>query len=213
MNRQQDYIRALFAAEDSALLDVVHRTELTTEPIQIAAEDGKLLQFLIKLGDIKNIVEIGTLAGYSALWMSRALPKGGRIYTIERDDARFALAEETLKKTKNVTLLHGDALEQLAALEDKAPFDMVFIDADKRQYLEYLDWAEKNIRKGGLIVADNTLLSGAVFLKDDEPLPTRIRESTNETMKTFNARMSDPKKYCSILLPTADGMTVAVKLF
>lgn len=213
MNRQQDYIRALFAAEDTALQDVVRRTEFATEPIQIAPEDGKLLQFLIRLGNAKNIVEIGTLAGYSALWMSRALPKDGRIYTIERDDARFALAEETLKKTRNVTLMHGDALEQLAALEDKAPFDMVFIDADKRQYLDYLDWAEKHIRKGGLIAADNTLLSGAVFLKEDEPLPARIRQSTNEIMKTFNARMADPKKYCSILLPTADGMTVAVKLF
>ncbi|MBL1146470.1 MAG: O-methyltransferase [Pseudomonadota bacterium] len=213
MNRQQDYIRALFAAEDAALLDVVRRTETSTEPIQIAAEDGKLLQFLIKLSNAKNIVEIGTLAGYSALWMSRAVPKGGRIYTIERDDARFALAEETLKKVKNVTLMHGDALGQLHALEDKAPFDMVFIDADKRQYLDYLDWAEKNIRKGGLIAADNTLLSGAVFLKEDEPLPARIRQSTNEIMKTFNARMADPKKYCSILLPTTDGMTVAVKLF
>jgi predicted O-methyltransferase YrrM len=213
MNRQQDYIRALFAAEDAALLDVVRRTETSTEPIQIAAEDGKLLQFLIKLSNAKNIVEIGTLAGYSALWMSRAVPKGGRIYTIERDDARFTLAEETLKKVKNVTLMHGDALGQLAALEDKAPFDMVFIDADKRQYLDYLDWAEKNIRKGGLIAADNTLLSGAVFLKEDEPLPARIRQSTNEIMKTFNARMADPKKYCSMLLPTTDGMTVAVKLF
>jgi len=213
MNRQQDYIRALFAAEDAALLDVVRRTESSTEPIQIAPEDGKLLQFLIKLSNAKNIVEIGTLAGYSALWMSRAVPKGGRIYTIERDDSRFALAEETLKKVKNVTLMQGDAMGQLLALEDKAPFDMVFIDADKRQYLDYLDWAEKNIRKGGLIAADNTLLSGAVFLKDDEPLPTRIRQSTNEIMKTFNARMADPKKYCSILLPTTDGMTVAVKLF
>jgi len=109
--------------------------------------------------------------------------------------------------------MQGDALGQLHALEDKAPFDMVFIDADKRQYLDYLDWAEKNIRKGGLIAADNTLLSGAVFLKEDEPLPARIRQSTNEIMKTFNARMADPKKYCSILLPTTDGMTVAVKLF
>ncbi|TVQ82171.1 MAG: O-methyltransferase [Micavibrio sp.] len=213
MDRQQDYIRALFAAEDETLREVVRRTELATEPIQITPEDGKFLQFLIRLGKVKNAVEIGTLAGYSALWISRALPKGGRLYTIERDPARFALAEQTLKNARNVTPMHGDALEQLAAMEDKAPFDMIFIDADKRQYLDYLDWAEKNIRKGGIVVADNTLLSGAVWLKEDEPLPPRIRQSTNEIMKTFNARMADPQKYCSILLPLADGMTVAVKLF
>ena len=213
MDRQQAYIRELFAVEDDHLRDVVTRTENVTDSIQIHPEDGKLLQTLIRLGNIKHIVEIGTLAGYSALWMSRALPKDGHIHTIEKTPNRHALAQETLADVTNVTQHFGEALDILETLIPKAPFDMIFIDADKHNYLNYLDWAENNIRKGGMIVADNTLLSGAVCQDDDSPLPAHIRPTTLQDMRQFNERLADPEKYCSTLLPTLDGMTIAVKLF
>jgi len=213
MDRQQAYIRELFATEDDILSDVVTRTKDITESIQIRPEDGKLLQTLIRLGNIKNIIEIGTLAGYSALWMSRVLPKDGHIHTIEKTPNRHALATETLAGITNVTQHFGEALDILKTLTPKAPFDMIFIDADKHNYLNYLDWAEQNIRQHGLIIADNTLLSGAVYKGDDSPLPAHIRPTTLQDMRMFNQRLADPEKYCSTLLPTPDGMTIAVKLF
>lgn len=213
MDRQQAYIRGLFTPEDDILQDVITRTQETTESIQINPEDGKFLQCLIKLGNIKNIVEIGTLGGYSALWMSRALPQDGHIHTIEKDAARYDLAQNTLKDISKVTQHHGKALDILPQLQCDAPFDMIFIDADKINYPHYLDWAEEHLRQGGLIVGDNTLLSGAVYLKEDEDLPYRVRPQTAKNMRAFNARLADPEKYCGLLLPTPDGMTIAVKLF
>ncbi len=213
MDRKQNYIKNLFAPEDNNLLKALERTKKTTEPIQISPTDGKFLQLIIKLGSIKNIVEIGTLGGYSSLWISKALPNDGHLYTIELDDERFALAQKSLKNISNITQLHGNAKKILPTLEDKAPFDMIFIDADKRQYNDYLDWAELHIRKGGIIIADNTLLSGSLWLEENEELPYRIKRSTVEMMKKFNARLADPQKYCGTLLPTKDGITLAVKLF
>jgi len=212
MEEHINYIRSLFAPEDNELIEIEERIKKNTDPIQIYPEEGKVLQFLIKASNIKSIVEIGTLAGYSTIWMARALPKDGHIYTIEKDEARFQLAELTFKNSASkdkITLIHDDASKALDKLEKNAPFDMIFIDADKLHYLDYLDWTEKNIKIGGLIIADNTLLSGAVHMDE---LPRRIRPTTAKNMKIFNQRLSDPNKYCSIMLNTSDGMTIALKL-
>jgi predicted O-methyltransferase YrrM len=85
---------------------------------------------------------------------------------------------------------------------------MIFIDADKINYLNYLDWAEENIRPGGLIIGDNTLLFDAVF---QEKLPKGIVEAARQAMRTFNQRLAEPDKYHSIMLPTKEGMTIAIK--
>ena len=109
---------------------------------------------------------------------------------------------------KKIELRVGDALESLAELE--GPFDMIFIDADKLNYMNYLNWAEKNIRKGGLIVGDNTFLFGAVYAA--EPVD-RVRKTAFDAMTAFNARLGDDRYYTGILLPTPEGMTVAIKNF
>ena len=109
---------------------------------------------------------------------------------------------------KNIKAINGDAIEILDNLDSE--FDMIFIDADKINYVNYLNWAEKHIRFGGLIVADNTLLSGAVYKNE---LPYRIRKTTKNIMKEFNLRLSNNKKYTSILLPSTDGITIALKEF
>ncbi len=213
MDRKLKYIQKLFANENKKLQEIATKTAAVTDNIQISPEDGRLLQILVRLGNIKNIVEIGTLGGYSTYWLSQALPKDGHIYTIERDDNRFYLAQENLKNIDNIEIIHGNAKEVLLDLEEKSPFDMIFIDADKRQYLDYLDWAESHIKKGGLVVADNTLLSGAVYLDEGEELPHRVRQSTAEIMKKFNLRIANKNKYTSIMLPTNDGLTIAIKIF
>lgn len=205
MKSRAEYIRSLFAAETDKLRDL--RLSLKDD-ISLLPEEGKLLQLLIRLSGVKKIVEIGTFAGYSALWMSAALAPEGHIHTIEKDPLRAAEARNNLQDCKNVTLLQGNALDILPALQ--GPFDMVFIDADKLNYLHYLDWAEKNVKKGGLIVGDNTFLFDAVW--NDAPVE-RIRETARKAMRGFNQRLSDPARYCSIMLDTPEGMTIAQKIF
>lgn len=212
------YIRDLFAKEDELLKEFREKSIKFGRPISIGAEEGKLLQLFIKMNKIKNIIELGTLTGYSALWMAKALPEDGKIYTIEFDPTCINISKENFAKLPSdlrnkIELLEGKALDKLKELE-KSPkkpqsgFDMIFIDADKNNYVNYLDWAEKNIKKGGLIVGDNTFLFGAVYSDD---LPHRTRPTTKEAMQEFNRRLADSNKFDGVILPTEEGMTVAIK--
>lgn len=219
--RQNDemlnYIRALFAPEDEVLEDV--RARLTAHApqlmgIQVGAEEGKLLQFLVKMAEVKSIVEIGSLAGYSAVWMARGLPEGGILHAINKDPEHNNLLCETVKQSGlNIQAHLGDAKEVLKELEAQAPFDMVFIDADKGGYAEYLDWAEQHVRKGGLIVGDNTLLFGHVNSETQPQGQGAPTKKAWNSMREFNARLADSSRYESILIPTLEGLTVARKLF
>lgn len=188
-----------------------------TRPINIGAEEGALLQFLIRLAGVRDVVEIGTLTGYSALWIARALPEGGRLITLEKEAAYAALARETFAHSDvedKITLIEGDAQDSLASLggsyDMASSYDMVFVDADKLSYARYLDWAEENVRKGGLIVLDNSLLFDNVYL--DTPCES-ISRTAHEVMRQCNKRLSDKTRYSSILIPTDEGMTIAQKLF
>lgn len=202
-----DYIRKTFAPET----DQQRRARPDTKgDISIYPEEGKFLQTLIRLGNIKKIIEIGTFTGYSALWMAEALPDDGLICTIEKDADRANVARKNLAGQSKVRLMEGDALHILNTLKDHDPFDMAFIDADKLNYCHYLDWAEKHIRKGGLIVGDNTFLFDATW--KDGPVD-RVRKTARTAIRTFNIRLADPVKYTGILLNTPEGMTVAVKNF
>jgi predicted O-methyltransferase YrrM len=209
------YIREVFAPEDSVLADVDQRLTEYNMPIHIGAEEGKFLEFLIKLAGVKTIVEIGTLAGYSTVWMARALPEDGHIYTIEKDADRALLAKKTFatlesETARKITLCEGDAMNVLKRLSVHTPFDMLFIDADKIHYPEYLDWAERAVRKGGLIVGDNSFLFEAVYL---DYLPEGIRPTAQKAMREFNKRLGDPERYTGIMLPTKEGLTLAIKQF
>lgn len=209
---RRDYIQQVFAHEPKSMKAV--RTTLTNpeDQISVPPEDGRLLQLLVRLVNAKKIVEIGTLAGYSSLWMAEAMPKGGQIFTCEYEERRAKIAEKHFKKyapDKKITIVPGNAHETLPTLSKKGPFDLIFIDADKVSYAKYLDWAEENIRKGGLIVGDNTFLFDAIWR--EEPVD-RVRQTALFAMRDFNKRLSDPKKYQSMLLNTGQGMTVAMKL-
>ena len=211
MSEKKDYIRHLYAPETSNMTAARTRIEQNDFPIFIDAIDGKLLSILMQMNNVKTCIEVGTLGGYSTLWLAEGLAPGGHIYTCEHDEKRFEMARVALDTEDNITLIKGDAKDTLLPLgEEKGPFDMIFIDADKKSYHLYLDWAEKYIRKGGLIVVDDTLLEGAVYM---DHLPGRVRKSTAETLKAVNKRLADPAKYKSILLPTDAGLTIALKLF
>lgn len=206
-----DYIQQLYAPEDSLLQEIRERLVAINMPIQIGPEEGKLLQLLISLAGIKSIVEIGTLAGYSSLWMARALPEDGILWTLEKEARHAAIARDFFARSgleHKIHLLEGNALQSLQKIEEDGPFDMVFIDADKISYSKYLDWAEKHIRPGGLIIADNTLLFGCVY--EDAP-QTGVSNEAWQTMRSFNQRLANDDVYQSIMIPTKEGLTIAIR--
>ncbi len=206
-----EYIRALYAPEDEVLQEIAAYLAGRDLHIHIHPEEGKLLQILIRMHGVKQIAEIGTLAGYSAIWMARALPEDGHIHTIDRQKKHVDISREMIAKANlsdSITVHHGDALEVLEALGTKQQFDMVFIDAEKLQYMAYLEWAEAHLKPGGLIVADNTLLFGAVY---EEECPDFVRPTTWKVMRECNAALADPKRFCSLMLPTLEGLTIAIK--
>jgi predicted O-methyltransferase YrrM len=136
-------------------------------PIQVSPAQGKFLQLLAQALGARRILEIGTLGGYSTLWLARALPAGGSVITLEFDPkhasvARGNLAQAGLSGVVEVRI--GDARQTLPLLaaEGRGPFDLVFIDADKAGYPEYFEWAMKLSRPGSLIIADNVVRGGAV---------------------------------------------------
>jgi predicted O-methyltransferase YrrM len=209
---RRDYIHQVFANEPKEQRALRAAMTLPDDQISVPPEDGRLLQLLVRLVNAKKIVEIGTLGGYSSLWMAQAMAKGGQIFTCEYEDRRARIAEAHFKKYakgKKITIVEGNAHKTLPALSAKGPFDLIFIDAEKTGYAKYLDWAEKNVRKGGLIVGDNTFLFDAVWQgKGGE----RISDTAYAAMTDFNKRLSNPKKYQSMMLNTGQGMTVAMKL-
>lgn len=207
---KENYITSLFAQEDEALSQVITSLREDEAHMQISPTEGKTLHTLVKMIGAIKIIELGTLGGYSSIWMARAMDAGSKLYAIEIDYKKKDRILNNLNKCNvadKVELIIGKALNILPELEAYGPFDMIFIDADKANYLNYLDWAEKNIRKGGLIVGDNTFLFGAVYGDNSKD----INPDTIKTMKEFNARLSNKDKYTSIILPTAEGMTIAVK--
>ena len=211
-SRRLDYIREVFAQTDDSLSNVGQDLPNSEKRMQIGAEEGKTLYTLARMINARKIVEIGVLNGYSSIWMARALPEDGMLYALEKSKERANICTDNFEKcnvANNTTVIQGEALSNLEELSSKGKFDMVFIDADKGNYCNYLDWAEQNIRKGGLIVGDNTFLFGSVYGDNVRNQP----ETTIKTMQEFNERLSDAKKYSSIMLPTIEGMTVAVKEF
>ncbi|MCB0347546.1 MAG: O-methyltransferase [Bdellovibrionales bacterium] len=206
------YIESVFHPDSEKWLNIRRAmAETQKEGMSLSPVEAGFLQFLIRTQGIKNIIEIGCFLGYSALKMAEALPADGKLTTIEFDPTFFAITKNHVKNfnmEEKVQVLHGDAMQVLKTLQ--GPFDLCFIDADKGGYLDYLDWAEKNVRKDGWIIGDNTFLFGAVF-SDEKP----AGESTKrwQTMRIFNERLSDPKKYLTTCIPFNEGMTIAKKLF
>jgi caffeoyl-CoA O-methyltransferase len=172
------YISNLLAHEDDALLAATKSLEEAGMPaISVSPNQGKLLQILALLCNAKNILELGTLAGYSTIWMARALPKEGQLITLEADPKHAAVAQKNIERAglaSQVDIRVGKALDVLPQLyEEKAgPFDMIFIDADKPPYAEYFQWALRLSRPGTLIIADNVIRDGQVL--DAAPADDRV---------------------------------------
>lgn len=167
------YLAGLFARDDAALEAALRDSAAAGLPaIHVSPNQGKLLHLLAKALGARNILELGTLGGYSAIWLARALPAGGRLVTLEIDPKCARIAGENIARaglSEMVELRLGRALETLAQLvtEKRGPFDLIFIDADKVSYPDYLPWVLRLARPGTLIVADNVVRKGAVADADN----------------------------------------------
>ena len=207
MDHLSDYIIGLFAPEDevlAALREEADRTGLP--PASVSPDAGRFLQVLLRAASASRVLEVGTLGGYSAIWMARALPPDGVLVTIERDDRYAAFAERYVERAglaRVVAVRRGRALDVLPAL-DGQEFDLVFLDADRAPLPTYLEWALRLVRPGGLIVAHNALLAGRVAsagaAADDEDV---------RAAREFNARIATDARLSSILVPAYDGLVVA----
>lgn len=163
------YITDLFAAEEPALQSALQASDAAHLPaISVSAPLGQLLHVLTLSHRARTVLEIGTLGGYSTIWLGRALPADGRLVTLELDPTHARVAQSNIERaglSQVVEIRVGAATETLAELvaEGHQPFDLIFIDADKPGYPEYLDWALRLSHDGTLIVADNVVRDGAVI--------------------------------------------------
>lgn len=162
------FLASLIVREDEALTEATAAAQRAgLPPISISPAQGKLLYLLAKTLGARRILEIGTLGGYSAIWMARALPQDGHLISLEYSPRHAEVASGNVARAGlvgTVEIRVGDAGQNLPKLaaEQPEPFDMVFIDADKGGYPGYLEWALKLTRPGSLIVADNVVRGGAV---------------------------------------------------
>jgi predicted O-methyltransferase YrrM len=208
------YINGLFADEDAVLKSTEKAiVDAGIPQISISANQGKFLQILAKLSHAKRILEIGTLGGYSTIWMARALPANGKLISLEISPVNAAVAQKNIDRaglTSIVDIRIGKALDLLPRLEKQndGPFDMIFIDADKPPYAEYFQWAVKLSRPGTLIVADNVIREGKVMEeKPDDEMVAGARR--------FNEALARDTRVSATIIQTVgakehDGMALAI---
>ena len=208
------YILKLVGGEDEALRAADRSiTEENLPPISVSANQGKFLNVLAKACRAKKILEIGTLAGYSTIWMARALPKDGKLISLEFDPHHARVAKNNIERaglSKIVDIRIGHAIELLPQLQanNEGPFDMIFIDADKPPYTEYFQWALKLAHSGTLIVADNVIREGNV-------LDAASTDDMVLGVQRFNEYLSQTTSVTATILQTVgakvhDGMALAV---
>ncbi len=198
-----NYIVDVFAKEDDLLKEVVKDTGTKKIPlIQVSPENGKFLQLLIKIISAENVLEIGTLTGYSSIWMARGLPEGGRLITLEISEEHAKEARKNFIKAgieSKVELILGSALDSLDAIKDMK-FDFAFIDADKTAYPAYFDKVINMMNKGGIIAADNTLRDGNIV----KPNP----DEGTKAVDVYNKKVASDSRVESLLVPISDGLTI-----
>jgi predicted O-methyltransferase YrrM len=204
------YINDLFARQDDILNQIRENIPIQGLPaISIQPEEGLFLQFLVKAIGAKKVIEIGTLGGYSGVWLARGLSPGGKLITLEKEPQHAAVAREHFHSAGLQDIVEvrvGVAVNILMQLTIDGPFDFVFIDADKSGYPVYLDWAIENLRIGGIVAAHNAFRSGSIID------PTNLDETTEEIRK-FNQRVASEPRLLSTIFPAGDGTVIGVKIW
>jgi predicted O-methyltransferase YrrM len=195
--------------EEPSLLAALNRkacTDLLRSRMIAGHLQGRVLKMFVRIQQPKRILEIGTYTGYATLCLAEGLPEGGEIHTIEIDDEMEDFIRNQFKQSvlKDKIHLHiGDALELIPQL--KGLFDMVFIDADKRDYCKYYESVFDKVKKGGIILADNTLWSGKIL---EQPHPN---DRQTIGILRFNEMIAKDTRIEKVILPLRDGLTIIYK--
>jgi caffeoyl-CoA O-methyltransferase len=203
---------------DPAILAFVERVHVRHDPglarafdapaaqgmpeIQVSPSEGKLLGLLMRMIDARKVVELGTLAGYSAIHIARALGEGGKLYTVEIDPRHAAVAQANLAAAgvaDRVEIKIGGGVDVLRELAAHGPFDAVFLDADKEGYPHYAAWAARHLRRGGLLLADNSYFFGRLLAE----------EPASRAMQRFHEQLQ--AEFEAVCVPTPDGLVVAIR--
>lgn len=203
------YIGETFSPHDEALEAALEKSRRAGLPeIHISPPQGRLMQLLAEISGARSVLEIGTLGGYSAIYLARALPEDGRIISLELEEGHARVARGNIDHAglgDKVEVRVGEAKEVLAGMYEvgEGPFDLIFIDADKEGYPEYLEQSLRLTHAGSLILADNTIWGGAV-----------MDESSKEgaALREFNRRAAADERLSATVVPLlrerVDGMTV-----
>ena len=207
------YIEALLNPHDEALAENLRNAQAANLPtINVSPNEGKLLYLIAKIAGAKRVLEIGTLGGYSTTWLARALPADGKVITLELDQKHAEVARGNLDRAEvagRVEVRVGRAMETLRRMIDRheAPFDLIFIDADKASYVAYLDLALQLSHAGTVILADNLIRHGRVMA--EQPADEAARGA-----KAFNDALAANQRLDSIILPiireTLDGLSISL---
>jgi caffeoyl-CoA O-methyltransferase len=203
---------SVFDPEDDVLREIRERSLAAgLPPIQVGRMDGLHLEVLARAAGARKAVEVGTLGGYSGVCLLRGMGKGGFLHTFEKEPRNAEVARESFARAGllgQVEIHLGPALERMRGVEKESPFDLVFIDADKVGYPDYLAWSEEHLRPGGVVLADNAFGFGHVH-----DLAYRGEDQKSmEPLRRFAERLARGGRFRATMIPTEEGLAMGVKV-
>jgi caffeoyl-CoA O-methyltransferase len=207
----RDYVERTYHPEDDVLAAVRRRSREAGLPeIQVGILDGRHLTTIAAAVRAEKAVEIGTLGGYSGICLLRGMRPGGVLHTFELDPHHAEVAEQSFRAAgfaDRVRIHVGPARERLDEIAGEAPFDLVFIDADKVGYPSYLDWAARHLRPGGAVLLDNAFLFGEIIHE-----PKGDRAEAIAAMRRAHEQLAGSGSFIATVLPTGEGLAFGVRL-
>lgn len=205
------YVNTTYAPEDDVLAEVRARSQAAGLPdIQVAALDARLLEVLTRAAGARRAAEIGTLGGYSGVAILRGMASDGTLDCVEIEPRHAEVARETFRRAgfERRAVVHvGAAADVLPRLAARGPYDLVFIDADKEGYPRYLEWAGANLRKGGVVLLDNSFLFGHLPER-----PAGDRASSIRAMQSVHQALAQSGLWRATVIPTGEGLAMGVRL-
>lgn len=205
----QDYLKDHTSAPDEVLRWLIKETNIRTNHARMLSGEvlGKLLEFISKMISPSRILEIGTFTGYSAICLASGLKEGGSLHAIELNDEQSALISEAFERagiSQKSSVFYGDAKIIIPSLKDI--YDLVYIDANKREYSLYYDLVFDKVAAGGYIIADNVLWDGKVL---QDPLPA---DAQTKSLAEFNEKIKNDRRVEKVMLPLRDGLFIIRKI-
>ena len=203
------YINSLDCG-NSDICNIIEKEAIADEVPIIRKEMGNLLKVLLQLVQPERILEVGTAVGYSSILMSENMPQNCKITTIENYDKRIPVAKNNFKRAGKedvITLIEGDALEVLKTLD--GPYDFIFMDAAKGQYINYLPDIKRVLRKGGLLISDNVLQEGEIV--QSKYAVTRRNRTIHARIREYVYELTHSEDFVTSIVPIGDGITLSVK--